>query len=115
MGVRLAGDTQREPDVLVVTKDAYNFSATYFAPGDVLLAVEIESPDSLKRDRVEKPVEYAAAGIPHFWRVERDGEAAGVYVYQLNDKGTYSEDGVFHDRLTLQEPFPIDIPLAEIP
>lgn len=81
----------------------------------MLLAAEIGSPDSVKRDRVEKPGEYAAAGIPHFWRVERDGQAAVVHAYQLTDKGVYSEVGVFRDRLVLDKPFSIDIPLNSIP
>jgi Uma2 family endonuclease len=44
-------------------------------PAEVLLAIEIVSPGSAGLDRHLKPVEYARAGIPHFWRVERDGPA----------------------------------------
>ena len=48
------------------------------------LVVEVVSPDSRTADRVNKPVKYAAAGIPEYWRVEEaeDGEAV-VYQHRL--------------------------------
>ena len=116
MAVRLARDTQREPDVVVLTREAYERPrATWFRPEDVLLVIEVVSPESRKRDRFDKLFEYAVAGIEHFWRVERDGQAAVVHVYRLNDTGTNPEETVFRDRLVLDEPFPIDIPLDDIP
>jgi Uma2 family endonuclease len=39
---------------------------------DLLLAVEIVSPGSAAIDEVVKLREYAAAGIPRYWMVERD-------------------------------------------
>jgi hypothetical protein len=42
----------------------------------VELVVEVISPESDERDRVVKPFEYARAGIPEFWLVETDPQAA---------------------------------------
>ena len=57
---------------------------TRFEAADVLLAVEVVSPDSEARDRDTKPHKYAAAGIPHFWLVEMAGETdhPAVQVYE---------------------------------
>ncbi|MGR6998893.1 Uma2 family endonuclease [Yinghuangia aomiensis] len=37
---------------------------------DVVLVVEIASPSTRVADRKMKPSLYAAAGIPHYWRLE---------------------------------------------
>jgi Uma2 family endonuclease len=41
-----------------------------FRPEHCLLVVEVMSPDSVTTDQIDKPAEYAAFGILHFWRVE---------------------------------------------
>lgn len=48
------------------------------------LVVEVVSPDSRRADRVVKPQQYAAGGIPEYWRVEEtaDGEAV-VHQHRL--------------------------------
>lgn len=38
-----------------------------YQAADVLLAVEVVSPDSGARDRETEPHKYAGAGIPSFW------------------------------------------------
>ena len=38
------------------------------------LVVEVVSPSSRKTDRFFKPIEYAAAGVPAYWRVETEPE-----------------------------------------
>lgn len=51
-------------------------------PDDIALVVEVVSPSSRKTDRLFKPIEYAAAGIPAYWRVETDPHVE-LYVYEL--------------------------------
>lgn len=72
-GVRTAADdlNGRIPD-LVVTKGPVADDTVWLDPAVVTLAVEIVSKGSERMDRWLKPVEYAAAGIPLFWRVEPD-------------------------------------------
>lgn len=79
-----------EPDVSVVRADAVTgLEQTSFQAEDVLLAVEVVSPDSESRDRTTKPQKYAAARIPNFWRVEQDGTTGGpiVHVCELEPLG----------------------------
>jgi Uma2 family endonuclease len=72
-GVRTATDdlNGRIPD-LVVTNGPVPDETIWLDPALVALAVEIVSKGSERMDRWLKPVEYAEAGIPRFWRVEPD-------------------------------------------
>ncbi|MBF6233622.1 Uma2 family endonuclease [Nocardia farcinica] len=83
---------------------------------DLVLAVEAVSPDSEERDRETKPLKYANAGIPHFWRVERGSDdRVVVYAYELDRvSARYVPIGIFHDRLKLPVPFPVDIDLEAL-
>ncbi|MFE9321237.1 Uma2 family endonuclease [Nocardia sp. NPDC052278] len=117
MAVKLGKRQMPETDVLVVTPEAFvreDPSRYYFAE-DLVLAVEAVSPDSEERDRETKPAKYAKAGIPNYWRVERRDDEAVVYVYELDPAtATYGLVGIFHDRLKINVPFPIDIDLTSI-
>ncbi|MDT0395312.1 Uma2 family endonuclease [Streptomyces edwardsiae] len=76
-----------EPDVSVVRADAVTgLDQTSFHAKDVLLAVEVVSPDSEARDRMYKPHKYATAGIPNYWRVEQNGTTGRpvIHVYELD-------------------------------
>ena len=89
---------------------------TTYLPADVVLAVEVVSPDSVEHDRERKPQLYAKAGIPHFWRVENTKGRPTVYVYEL-DPATeaYALTGIHHDLLKLTViDIDIDIDLTEI-
>jgi Uma2 family endonuclease len=116
MTVTLSSRQRPEPDVMVVQAEAISGrDQDDCQPADVVLAVEVVSPDSEVRDRERKPQLYAAAGIPHFWRVEDTGGRPTVYVYEL-DPATkaYTLTGIHHDLLKLTVPFDIDIDLTEI-
>ncbi|MEV0096488.1 Uma2 family endonuclease [Streptomyces sp. NPDC050738] len=107
-----------EPDVCVVRADAVTSrSQTCFQAADVLLAIEVVSPESEARDRNTKPGKYAAAGIQHFWLVEMAGEDDHpvVQVYELGQATrTYALTGIQHDRIKLSVPYDIDIDLTEL-
>ncbi|CAM5608158.1 hypothetical protein SALBM311S_10452 [Streptomyces alboniger] len=116
--VRLDDKNRAEPDLLVIPAEAATGpSQTWHRPEDVILAVEVVSPDSRERDREVKPRKYAAAGVPHFWRVEQDDDKGFpvVYVYEL-DPATkaYALAGIFHDRLKVSVPFDVEIDLTAI-
>ncbi|WP_434096237.1 Uma2 family endonuclease [Streptosporangium roseum] len=111
------GERQRpEPDLIVVRADGdLGMKQTTYQPADVVLAVEVVSAESEVRDRERKPQLYAAAGIPHFWRIENVEGRPTVYVYELDPATkTYVATGIHHDRLKLTVPFDLDIDLAEI-
>ena len=87
------GTDGRVPDLAVVRAGAARGAGVYPAqPADFGLVVEIVSPSSRKTDRFFKPVEYAEAGIPLFWRVETDPDLS-LHAFSL-DGTTYGEAAV---------------------
>ncbi|WP_406283340.1 Uma2 family endonuclease [Embleya sp. NBC_00896] len=114
MTLRLGRRSRPEPDVMVVdAASAQSSELTAFEAGDVSLAVEVVSPESEERDREVKPGLYAKAGIPHFWRIEKDTGRSVLYVYEL-DPAThaYVATGVHRGVMKLDVPFPlvVDVP-----
>lgn len=59
----------RVPD-LVVINNPVKSDVPVTKASDVVLAVEIISPSSIRTDTKVKPIEYADAGIPHLWLVD---------------------------------------------
>jgi Uma2 family endonuclease len=114
MTVTLDNRQRPEPDVLVINAAAaVDLDQTTFRAADVVMAVEVVSPDSERRDRERKPQLYAQAGIPHFWRVENVAGRPAVYVYELDlSTRAYALTGIHHDQLTLTVPFDIDIDMT---
>ncbi|MEV5377219.1 Uma2 family endonuclease [Streptomyces nondiastaticus] len=114
--VRLDSGNRPDPDVLVVPDGADTGpKETWLVPEDVILAVEIVSKDSERRDREVKPRKYAAAGIPHFWRVEENEGLPVVYVYELDPAtSSYCLSGIHHEKLKLTVPFDITIDLTAL-
>ncbi|MEO3767703.1 Uma2 family endonuclease [Streptomyces sp. B5E4] len=109
------GEQQRpEPDLIAVRSEAVTkLEQTSCRAEDVLLAVEVVSPESVDRDRETKPLKYAKAGIQHFWRIENKRNHAVVHVYQLDDATrNYMLTGIHTDRLKLTLPYEIDIDLT---
>ncbi|MEU7574786.1 Uma2 family endonuclease [Micromonospora sp. NPDC049240] len=117
VGVGLSPNTSRQPDVLLHHAGLPN-DRSRLRPADVVLAVEIVSPGTRRVDRFAKPGEYAAAGIPFYWRIEQD--PVHLYAYRLGDRiGPGGErqyelvaDG--SEVVELAEPFDIKLPIAEI-
>jgi Uma2 family endonuclease len=109
-----------EPDVIVVRADAWTESAqTRFPASAVLLAVEVASAESVSRDReTTKPVKYARAKIPHYWRVESEKGRAVVHAFELEPTvGAYTSVGIFRDRMKVSAPFapfPMDLDLTAV-
>ncbi|PNE42704.1 Putative restriction endonuclease [Streptomyces yunnanensis] len=116
MTVVLDNHNAPEPDISVVRAEAdAGLEQTRYQARDVHLAVEVVSPDSKSRDRTTKPVKYAAAGIPNFWRIERDGSRTVVHVYELDTMTrAYVHMGVHRDRIKVDKPYAIDIDLTAI-
>ncbi|MCT9091952.1 Uma2 family endonuclease [Streptomyces sp. ASQP_92] len=103
------------PDVSLVRTEAVTGpDQMSFRPQDVLLAVEVVSPDSESRDRTTKPQKYAAAGIPNFWRVERggNGDEPVVHVYELGPlTKAYVHMGMQRGQLKVDKPCTLEIVL----
>ncbi|MFJ5515509.1 Uma2 family endonuclease [Streptomyces griseoluteus] len=105
-----------EPDVVVVRADAAEaLTQTRFPVSGVLLAIEVMSEESASHDRETKPMKYARAKIPHFWRVENERGRAVIPAFELEPTtGTYTSVGIFRDRMKVEAPFPVDLDLTRI-
>lgn len=111
------GRTQRpEPDLIVIRADPTRpRGRTSYLPQDVVLAVEVVSPESRDRDRQRKPQLYAQAGIRHYWLVENDQYKPVLQTYMLDTvSGTYRETGMYTGTAELELPYPIEIDFGEL-
>ncbi|MFF5534011.1 Uma2 family endonuclease [Streptomyces cinerochromogenes] len=107
-----------EPDISVIKAAARKGpDQTYFEGKDVVLAVEVISPESEARDRLTKTHKYAAAGIQYYWLVEvtEPDQYPAVEIFELSENtGTYQSIGTHRDRVKVDRPYPIDIDLTAI-
>ncbi|MFF5079677.1 Uma2 family endonuclease [Actinoplanes sp. NPDC000266] len=99
-----------EPDVLLLHKPV-DLEHHFFDADQVSVAVEIVSPSTKRRDRLEKPAQYAKVGVPHYWRIEQD--PVHVYAYDLVG-GCYQLAADAEDELVLSAPFEIKLPIRDI-
>jgi Uma2 family endonuclease len=105
----------RRPDIVLY--DASLPDDEVLRPQHCLLLVEVMSPGSVTADQTDKPAEYAAAGIGHYWRVEYRAPAVGlsVFCYRLDPTtGAYSTAGVHSGILAVEEPFSLAIDLKAL-
>jgi Uma2 family endonuclease len=110
LGVVIDVDTTREPDAMIV-HSPFDLDHHFCKAEQVLVAVEIVSPGTRKRDRFEKPALYASAGIPHYWRIEQN--PVHVFAYDLVG-GNYELVADSTEELVLNEPFEIRLPIRDI-
>lgn len=81
------------PDVTVFHDRAeIDLDRSQFPAMSVACVVEIVSPESRDRDRTEKPLKYARAGIPEYWIVERDPGSHEMVVHQYRLTPTAAGD-----------------------
>ncbi|MGW3204501.1 Uma2 family endonuclease [Streptomyces sp. NPDC001135] len=114
MTIRLDERNRPEPDLLLAKAD-FDGDRTWFAPDEVLLVIEVVSPESAHRDRTVKLRKYAEAGIPHYWCVEEEDGAPVVHVYELDEPtGAYAPAGIFRGTLTRPVPFEISLDLDKL-
>ncbi|SCG15265.1 Endonuclease, Uma2 family (restriction endonuclease fold) [Micromonospora echinofusca] len=117
VGVALNANTSRQPDVLLCRTEV-TADRSLLMPDDVILAVEVVSPGTRRTDRFAKPGEYAAAGIPFYWRIEQD--PIHLYAYRRGDRlgpGGERQYELIADSaelIELVEPFEIKLPIADI-
>ncbi|WP_424643740.1 Uma2 family endonuclease [Embleya sp. AB8] len=122
-GIPLGDRTGLIPDVLVVDRAAFADGAKMPDPALVHLVVEIVSPSTTTTDRTLKPAKYAAAGIPHFWRLET-ARFRGLGIDRLPVLFTYALDADAEYQLTrrlaagttakIEDPFPVTLDPADL-
>lgn len=95
----------RAPDIQVLLPEKLHFIQQLEVVGPADLILEIVSPGSERRDRVEKFSEYERAGVPEYWVLDHRHQE--VLFYQLDDEGHYrridpDEKGVYRSRVLKQ-------------
>jgi Uma2 family endonuclease len=114
MTIRLDDRNRPEPDLLVTTAP-YAPDRTFYTPGEVLLVVEVVSPESAHRDRTVKLRKYAEAGIPNYWRVEDENGAPVVHTYELDGPTrSYAPTGIHRTRMVSPVPFEVELDLDRL-
>lgn len=87
----------REPDLLFVARERVDRIRDLYLDGPADAVVEVVSPDSRRRDRVEKVADYEAAGVREYWLI--DPRLRQVELRRLGEDGRYRsvqpEDGIF--------------------
>ncbi|MQY09513.1 Uma2 family endonuclease [Actinomadura macrotermitis] len=113
-GAILAEDTDPVPDLMIIDGAAYDHALHSYPAEAVAVVVEIESGNK-RKDRIERPADYARAGIPWYWRIENVDDVPVIRAFRL-DCGLYEPVGVYGkgDRLDLTEPFEIAFDIADI-
>jgi Uma2 family endonuclease len=56
-------------------------------PPDIMVEVISRRPRDVRRDRIEKPADYAAFGVRYYWLVQPD--ARTLEIYELQAAGGY--------------------------
>ncbi len=116
----------REPDILCVATEHLARLDGRLLNGPADLAIEVVSPDSRKRDYVNKFREYSEAGVREYWIVDSTKKQSAFY--GLGADGSYHElpvgsDNVFHSEVLTglwlrvewlwQEPLPPSITILK--
>ena len=78
---------QRVPDLIFVANAHLDRLQPTYVDGTADLVVEVISPDSVRRDRIDKLREYELARIPEYWLLDPDREEAELY--ELGADGRY--------------------------
>jgi Uma2 family endonuclease len=102
------------PDLIVLRAECLEGAGRGFTPADVLLAIEVVSPNNPGNDLVLKRHAYAVAGIREYWIVdERDRT---LRVLGPDGKGGYAERAAVRagERWRADEPFPLEIDPGEV-
>ena len=87
----------REPDLMFVSRSRMVGRQDLYLDGPADVVVEVVSPDSRRRDRVEKVADYEAEGVREYWLI--DPRRREVELRRLGQDGRYRlvepEEGIF--------------------
>ncbi|MCJ7842045.1 Uma2 family endonuclease [Lederbergia sp. NSJ-179] len=82
LDVILAPKEVRQPDLILVHRQRMNIIKKHGIEGPPDLVVEILSPSSIKRDKMDKLETYALYQIPEYWIVEPQTGILEAYILQ---------------------------------
>ena len=99
--VKLSVRHSREPDLVFIANENMERVLPLRIVGAPDLVIEVITDDRVRRDRITKRDEYAAAGVPEYWIIDcRPGHQREEFLI-LDDSGRYraedlDERGRFH-------------------
>lgn len=102
----------RVPDLVIVPATAITGNPARLDADQVLLAVEVLSPGTVRTDRVTKAAEYADAGIGAYWIVDLDPPVT-LTAHILVD-GAYEITAQGSGRLNLLNPVELALDLDQL-
>ena len=108
--------TVRAPDVAIVLKAAMQRVRSQrgmLRASEVILAVEIISPNSRRTDSVIKHAEYADAGISHYWILDLD-DGPSLTACHLGGEFGYIDAAPARGIFETDVPFPARIDLTRL-
>jgi Uma2 family endonuclease len=91
IGMRIAGRSYREPDILFVLPDRMQFFDGARLNGPANFALEIVSNESVIRDTQEKYREYAEIGVQEYWLIDPRPGMKTIRAFALADASGYQE------------------------
>jgi len=103
----------RRPDLIVVDRSArerVRGEGGIIRAAEVVVVAEFVSPGSRRTDNVMKRVDYADAGIPHYWIIDLDAPVSLVACHLAGELG-YVDGGAATGVFSTTEPFPIRLDL----
>jgi len=90
-----------QPDIIFVSKERRKIITKQNIKGSPDLLIEILSPGTKKKDRIEKKKMYAGSGVKEYWIVDPDSQTIEVMV--LEESG-YTIIGKYNKKQNLVSP-----------
>ena len=105
--------TMRIPDIILLPRSVLESRDVVASPDQVVLVVEVLSPDSAGHDQITKRHQYGQAGIRHYWLV--DPKRRTLTVLRHDGAAGYAEVEVVKPGTTWRtdDPFPLALDPAD--
>ncbi|MEV4638507.1 Uma2 family endonuclease [Actinoplanes sp. NPDC049548] len=104
----LSGDDLFIPDIVVLRRSGGGKKTMPIA--EAVLLGEIVSSSNRRKDLIDRPREYAAAGVPYFLRIEFRNRVPGIVLHELRE-GQYQPVTVAAagETFDMREPFAFSV------
>ncbi len=112
LSLRVNRRNEPRPDVVVIRPEHADRSPVPVE--DVVLAVEVISPDSIFRDMYAKAKVHAAAGVGTYWVIDPLHEAITLTEFTPGANGDYDIAGHTDGLFTTDRPYPVTLDLPAL-
>jgi Uma2 family endonuclease len=107
----------RRPDLIIVDRAAMHRTADptegIIRASEVLVVIEIVSPDSRRTDNVHKRADYAEAGIPRYWMIDLERPVSMLLCDAVGEV-EYTDVGRFTGSFEIVDPAPLTLELDRL-